>query len=126
MKALNIIETAYRATIEEQDDTIVWVTHAMKGAGGELDVLLRGNAVNYGVKAQDASGLSFGNLEQTNPPKLAEDVAKLPDKGVKVFVVQEDLAERGIESGDLVDGLTPVARDALAGMLDDYEQVWHW
>lgn len=126
MKALNIIETAYRATIEEQDDTIVWVTHAMKGAGAELDVLLRANAVNYGVKAQDASGLSFGGVQQTHPPSLAEDVAKLGEKGIKVYVVEEDLAERGVESGDLIDGLTPIARDAIAGLTTEHDHVWHW
>lgn len=126
MKAINIIETAYRATIEEQDDTIVWVTHAMKGAGADLDVLLRGNAVNYGIKGQDASGLSFGDAKQTEPPRLDDDVAKLLPKGVKVYVVEEDLAERGIESSDLIDGLTSVSRSGLAALLDGYDHVWHW
>lgn len=47
MKALQIVEAAYRATIEELDDTIVWLTHAMNDAGGNLDLLLRADAVNY-------------------------------------------------------------------------------
>lgn len=126
MKALNIIETAYRATLEEQDDTIVWLTHAMKGAGGDLDVLLRGSAVNYGVKGQDASGLAFGTVLQTQPPRLDEDVAKLVGKGVKVYVVEDDLADRGIEASSLINGLTPVSRSGIAELIGGYDQVWHW
>jgi sulfur relay (sulfurtransferase) DsrF/TusC family protein len=126
MKALNIVETAYRATLEEQDDTIVWLSHAMLAAGADLGVLLRGNAVNYAVRAQDPSGLAFGELRQTQPPELAEDVAKLIARQTPVYVVEEDLAERGIAADDLIPGLTPLPRVGLAALLDDYDQVWHW
>ena len=126
MKALNIIESAYRATIEEQDDTIVWLTHAMKAADADLAVLLRGNAVNYAVHEQDAAGLAFGGWRQTQPPHLADDIAALPPKGVAVYVLAEDLAERGLEAGDLVPGLERVTRDRLPGLFAMHDQVWHW
>ena len=125
-KLLQVIETAYRATIEEQDDTCVWICHAMKGGGADLAVLLRGNAVNYGVQAQDASGLRFGEKRQTQPPRLADDVTALMAKGVDVFFVEDDAAERGIEPSDLIDGLKPVKRSALSRLFGEYDQIWHW
>jgi sulfur relay (sulfurtransferase) DsrF/TusC family protein len=126
MKALNIVETAYRGTLEEQDDTIVWLTHAMKGAGADLGVLLRGNAVNYGVAGQEVAPLSFGARTQANAPDIAGQVAGLIGKGIEVYIVQEDLADRGLSAGELIDGLTPVSRSDLPGLLDNYDRVWHW
>lgn len=126
MKVLSIIETAYRATLEEQDDTIVWITHAMKGAGAELDVLLQGNAVNYGVMEQNAEGLAIGKEPQTQPPDIAGDIESLLNKGVKVLVVKEDLASRGISNAMLLQGLTQISSLELAGCLNQYDQVWHW
>ena len=126
MKTLSIVESAYRATIEEQDDTIVWLTHAMKGAGADLAVLLRGNAVNYAVRAQDASGLACGDWRQTQPPKLAGDVEGLIGKGVSVYVLNEDLAARGLRADELVAGLRQIDGQALPGLLAQYDQVWHW
>lgn len=85
MKVLQIVESAYRATSEEQDDTVLWLTHAMKGAGGDFTVLLRGAAVNYAVPGQDASGLTFGAWKQTEPPRLAESIAGLMDAHQQVW-----------------------------------------
>lgn len=125
-KILQVIETAYRGTLEEQDDTVVWITHAMKGAGGDFGVLLRGNAVNYAVKEQDASGLAFGERRQTQPPRLAEDVAALAGKGVAVFFVEEDASERGLDQAALIRDVKPVARGRLPELFASYDMVWHW
>ena len=126
LKVLNIVESAYRATIEEQDDTILWTTTALKGAGANVDVLLRGNAVNYGVKGQDASGLSFGAREQTHPPDLEHDVTTLIGKGVSVFLVQDDAAERGLEGTDFIAGVQAIRRNEIAALFGRHDQVWHW
>ena len=125
-KVLQVIETAYRATLEEQDDTVVWITHAMKGAGGDFNVLLRGNAVSYAAKGQDASGLAFGDWKQTQPPRIADDLTKLVEKGVEVYVVSDDLADRGLERSQLIAGVKPKSRDELPKLFDSFDQVWHW
>lgn len=126
MKALNIVESAYRATLEEQDDTIVWLTHALRGAGAPVDLLLRGNAVNYAVRGQDASGLEFGRWKQTEPPHIEHDLASLIAKGATVHVVSEDLDRRGLEGETLVEGVKPVRSRALGELMCAYDRVWHW
>ena len=126
MTVLNVVETAYRATLEEQDDTIVWLTHAMKGAGGDFTVLLRGNAVNYVATGQDASGLAFGAKPQTQPPRLADDLLGLIAKGVEVFYVDEDAKDRGLAPKDRIDGPRPLARAEIPGLFDSHENIWHW
>jgi sulfur transfer complex TusBCD TusB component (DsrH family) len=125
-KVLQIIESAYRCNVEEQDDPSIWITHAMKGAGAELAVLLRGNAVNYAVKGQDASGLTLGGKAQKEPPRIDQEVGKLIGKGVDVFVVEDDAAARGLERNEMVEGVKPVSRSGLPKLLAGYDQVWHW
>ena len=125
-KVLNIIETAYRATLEEQDDTILWLTQALKGAGADISVLLRGNAVNYAVKGQDASGLRFGDKAQTQPPRIDEDIERMISKGIRMLVVEDDLAERGVEKSDLVTNVESISRSGIPALMDSYDKVWHW
>lgn len=125
-KILNIVETAYRATVEEQDDTVLWLTHMLKNAGADISVLLRANAVNYAVKGQDASGLSFGGMKMTHPPEIDKDVEKMIEKGVPLYVVEEDAKDRGLSDEELINGVKKVNRTQLPELIDQHEQVWHW
>ncbi len=125
-RILSVVERAYHGTLEEQDDTVLWVTHMIKNAGADIATLLRGNAVNYAVQGQDASGLRFGRASLSVPPEIDQDVRKMVQGGIPVYVVREDLAERGISTSDLVPGVTLVGREDLARLFDEHEKVWHW
>jgi len=125
-KILNIVETAYRATIEEQDDTVLWLTHMLKNAGADISILLRANAVNYAVKGQDASGLAFGESKMTHPPEIDKDVEKMIQKGMPVYLVEQDVNERGLSDADFVAGIKKVKREVLPDLIDQHDQVWHW
>jgi hypothetical protein len=126
MKTLNIIEAGYRATLEEQDDPIVWLVHAMKGAGAELNVLLRGNAVNYTVKAQGVPPLVIGTRQQKHGPRLPESVNGLIGKGIEVYVVKEDLTDRGLEDEELIGGVRTIRKSDVPALLQKHDRVWHW
>jgi len=123
---LSIVETAYRATLEEQDDTILWLNHILKNNGLDITLLLRSNAVNYAVRGQDASGLSFGNAALAHPPKIDADLGALLAKGVPVYYVREDAEERGISEANLIDGAKGISRKELPGLLGGFDHIWHW
>jgi hypothetical protein len=126
-RILNIVESAYRAVMEEQDDTILWLLAAMQGAGAEHTVVLRGNAVNYAVAGQGAPGLSVGEWKQTQAPRMDRDVADLMEKRkIPVYAISEDVAERGIEASELLPGVKLLSRKALPGLFAEYAIVSHW
>jgi len=126
-RTLNIVESAYRAVMEEQDDTILWLLAAMQGANGAHTVVLRGNAVNYAISGQGAPGITVGGWKQTQAPKMDRDVADLiENRNIPVYVIEEDLAERGIARDELIPKVTLLSRRALPALLADYDLVAHW
>ena len=126
-KTLNIIETAYRAVMEEQDDTILWLLAAMKGAGADHTVVLRGNAVNYAVAGQGAPGLAIGAWKQTQAPRMDHDLIDLIEtRQIPVFILEEDLAERGIDRAELVEGVQLMSAKQLPQLMGGYDLISHW
>lgn len=126
-KTLNIVDSAYRAVMEEQDDTILWLLAAMQAAGADHTVVLRGNAVNYAVAGQGAPGLEVGSWKQTQAPHMDRDVADLIERRkIPVFVVDEDVVARGIETKELIPGVKPISRAALPAMCAEYAILSLW
>ena len=126
MKTLQIVTAAYRCNIEEQDDPVLWISQAMKAAGADLHLLLEGQAVDYAAKGQEASGLSFGGKKQTQPPRIEDDLKRLVVAGAEVFVLDEDVAVRGLERADLIDGIKGVSRADLPRLFAGYNRIWRW
>ncbi len=125
-KILSVVESAYRAITEEQDDTIIWINSAMKKAGGDITILLKGNAVCYSLAHQKAEALSFGNWHQSNPADISEDMRRLMAQGTKVFYVQEDALDRGLQEKDILPGFNAISRFDLGRIYAEFDTVWHW
>jgi hypothetical protein len=125
-RILHVLRDAYRANLEEQDDPILWLIQCMQGAGADGAVLLSGTAVGYGVAAQDASGLAFGSHEQTQPPRIADDLQRMLEAGIPVHFVSEDAEERGITRDELIPSLEAVEREKVGDLLARFERVFAW
>jgi len=58
---------------------------------------------------------------------MDRDVADvIENRKIPVYVIEEDLAERGIARDELVSGVKLLSRRALPGLFSEYEIVSHW
>ena len=125
-KTLSICEQGYRATVEEQDDTIVWITHMLRKAGAETGLLLRGSAVNYASRDQEAPAVVFGEWRQRHPANLARDLTRFIEDGGKVYASSDDLKRYGLSEAQLIEGVGSVDWDGVVALMGEYDIVMNW
>ncbi len=126
MKVLQVIEQAFRTLVEEQDDTMLWLVGSMRGADADVSVLLAGNAACYAVQRRRQPALVLGEWQQREPADLTRDIGNLVKKGVPVYVVQEDLNERGLADARVLPGVQVIIRFTLVSLYEQADQIWHW
>jgi hypothetical protein len=123
---LSVIDTAYRAAQEEQDDAGLWFSAACQNAGVDLDILLTGNAVNYAVKGHRANPLVLGGGMVTHPFDPEKDIGRMASNGASFYLIREDAEERGIDPDSLIGSIEQISRAELANFVGHYENIWHW
>ena len=125
-KILNIVSNGFRAIYEEQDDTILWLVHAMKNAGSDVSILLQGSAVTYIDAAQESPKLTFGNWQQSNPPNIIHDMEAMIAKGISFFYVEDDAQARGLPAQRILKGVKPVKQSEIPALFKAFDLVHQW
>ena len=125
MKILNIVETAYRATLEEQDDTVLWLSSVLQRNGADVSLLLRGNAVNYIVR-QECPALAIAGTGIRHPADPNANLRRLIEQGARIYAVADDAVERGLDPKRCLAGIELIERNTVAEVFDAHDQVQHW
>jgi len=125
-KVLSVIDSAYRASLEEQDDAGLWFSSAVAKAGVDITLLLTGNAVNYAARGHQANPLRLGGAEITFPMDPNEHLERAKQIGCDCFFVREDAEERGIDPASMIPGVEGISRDKLADLVATFDDIWHW
>jgi predicted peroxiredoxin len=126
-KVLSVIDNAYRAAQEEQDDAGLWFTAAVKNAGVEdVTILLTGNAVNYAVKDHATDPMTIGGGSVPHPFDPSGDITRMVDKGISFYLLRDDAEQRGIDPAELIGNVELISRSQLADFIGQYDSIWHW
>ena len=123
---LSVIDTAYRACQEEQDDAGLWFSAAVNNAGVDMTILLTGNAVNYAVQDHRADALAIGGGRVAHPFDPVRNIERLAEKGVNVLLIREDVEARGIGEDRLIEAVEAISRSQLPDLLEKHDDIWHW
>lgn len=125
-RVLAIVERAYRGAIEEQYANILWLSHVLRRLRGEIDVLLRSNAVRYALQDQPRTRLVIGMQVIETLPHYETEVRNLLDAGVSIYVSAADCDRFQIDRERLIAGVVAVDVPCVARLFAEHTHVWHW
>lgn len=126
MRVLQIIEQAFRTLAEEQDDTILWLTQSIVKAGAEVEVLLAGNCIYYAILKNKQPILKIGQWKQKEPADIPQDIKRLINQNIPIYVLEEDLKARGVQPELLHHSIKVLDHKKIINVYKYVDQVWQW
>lgn len=124
-KILSVLSHTEYGNLEDSDIGLFASAFAPV-AGASMTLLLSEDAVNYGVRGQEGSGIEIAG-GRVQPGFLIEaDVRAVTEAGIPVYALEEDLQERGIAATDLIENVKLVSRRDYGKFIDRFDTVWNW
>jgi sulfur relay (sulfurtransferase) DsrF/TusC family protein len=124
-KILSVLSHTEYGNLEDSDIGLFASAFAPV-AGSPMTILLSEDAVNYGVRGQEGTGIKIAGTPVQPGFLIETDVQSVQQAGIPVYAVREDLEERGLGQGDLVPGLTLLSRREYGRFVDQFDVVWNW
>ena len=126
MKILSIVSTAFRATLEENDDAALWLSLALVKEGAELSLLFRGNAVIYTLQRRNPNVVEVPELDLKTAWLPQTQVQTALELGVACYSVREDMLARGMDPTGVSAGVVCIAEPDVADLVQEHDSLWHW
>lgn len=124
-KILSVLSHTEYGNLEDSDIGLFASAFAPV-AGAELTLLLAEDAVNYGVRGQEGTGLKIAGAPIQPGFLIETDVRSVQEAGIPVYALREDLEERGIAPPDLIPGVRLLSRSEYGAFVEQFDVVWNW
>src|SRR5918992_4997948 len=124
-KILSVLSHTEYGNLEDSDIGLFASAFAPV-AGARMTILLAEDAVNYGVRGQEGTGIKIAGAPVQPGFLIETDVQAVQQANIPVYAVREDLEDRGLQPTDLVPGLKLVSRREYGKFVDQFDVVWNW
>lgn len=124
-KILSVLSHTEYGNLEDSDIGLFASAFAPV-AGSQMTILLTEDAVNYGVRGQQGTGIKIAGAAVQPGFLIETDVQSVQQANIPVYAFREDVEERGIEQGELVPGIKLMSRKELGKFITQFDTVWNW
>lgn len=124
-KILSVLSHTEYGNLEDSDIGLFASAFAPV-AGSQMTILLTEDAVNYGVRGQQGTGIKIAGAPVQPGFLIETDVQSVQQANIPVYAFREDVEERGIEQGELVPGIKLMSRKELGKFITQFDTVWNW
>src|SRR5919201_3106150 len=101
-KILSVLSHTEYGNLEDSDIGLFASAFAPV-AGAQMTILLSQDAVHYSTTGQEGTGIKIAGAPVQPGFLIEQDVRAVQDARIPVYVVREDLAQRGIVENELIE-----------------------